>query len=471
MTNPAQASPEQGRFLTGSTMGHVVRMTMTGAMGITFVFLVDAANLFWISQLGEPQLVAAVGFAFAIQFFSVSVGIGLMIASNALVARAIGEGNREDARRIATSSAIIACLVQACVAAVIIVFRHDIIAFTGARGETAALAARYLSLTVPSLTIMAISLTASGAIRAYGDGARSMYVTLTSGAVSMFVDPTLIYALGLGLDGAAIGLNLSRTVMLVMALRFAIGTHGLFARPDLSDTLSRAGGYLKYSLPAILAQLATPTGNYLMTSVMSQFGDESVAGWAVVGRMTTVAFGGIFSLSGAIGGIFGQNFGARRFDRVQATYRDAILFGVAYTLVTWLVLYALSGWVIKGFGLTPDGARVVDAFVTVGVAGFVFAAALFVSNAAFNALGRPTRSAGVNWLRDGVLTLPFAIVLAGWMGSGGVIYAQALASALVGTGAAWWGWVYVRQLKRRQFRPLELEPARPYANADRFRRR
>ncbi|MDG1069651.1 MAG: hypothetical protein P8P40_14960 [Sulfitobacter sp.] len=37
----------QGRFLTGSTLGHVVRMTATGALGITFVFVVDAANLLW----------------------------------------------------------------------------------------------------------------------------------------------------------------------------------------------------------------------------------------------------------------------------------------------------------------------------------------------------------------------------------------------------------------------------------------
>ena len=43
------------RFLTGSTMGHVVRMTATGAFGITFVFLVDAANLVWISQLGRSD--------------------------------------------------------------------------------------------------------------------------------------------------------------------------------------------------------------------------------------------------------------------------------------------------------------------------------------------------------------------------------------------------------------------------------
>ena len=52
----------QGRFLTGSTLGHVVRMTATGALGITFVFIVDAANLLWVSQLGDKQLVAAIGF-------------------------------------------------------------------------------------------------------------------------------------------------------------------------------------------------------------------------------------------------------------------------------------------------------------------------------------------------------------------------------------------------------------------------
>ena len=80
-------------------MGHVVRMTATGAMGITFVFLVDAANLFWVSQLGDPQLVAAIGYAYAVQFFSVSVAVGLMIGATAVVSRSIGEGRRAQARR------------------------------------------------------------------------------------------------------------------------------------------------------------------------------------------------------------------------------------------------------------------------------------------------------------------------------------------------------------------------------------
>ncbi len=99
--------PDQGaRFVTGSTMGHVVRMTLTGAAGITLVFLVDATNLFWISQLGDPQLVAAIGFAFAIQFLSVSGGVGLMIAATALISRRIGQGDHAGARHQATAALI-----------------------------------------------------------------------------------------------------------------------------------------------------------------------------------------------------------------------------------------------------------------------------------------------------------------------------------------------------------------------------
>ncbi|MFT4962552.1 MAG: putative MATE family efflux protein [Paracoccaceae bacterium] len=458
---------EQGRFLTGSTMGHVARMTLAGAMGITFVFLVDAANLFWVSQLGAPKLVAAIGFAFAIQFFSVSSGIGLMIAAIALIARGIGKGDREQARRHATSSAAIAFVIQTLMAGIVIYFRHDILAMVGATGETAALAARYLAVSLPSLGIMAISMIANGALRAEGAAKRSMFVTLISGMVSMVLDPFLIYQWGL--DGAAMGLNISRFVMLVVALRFAVGTHDLMARLRLADVIETLRPFLIIAVPAIMAQMAMPVGNYLLTSVMAPYGDDAMAGWAVVGRLTVVAFGGIFSLSGAIGGIFGQNYGAGNYERLRTTYRDAIIFGLAYSLVTWIVLASASSLVISAFDLSPLGGDIVASFTTVGAGAFLMASALFVSNSAFNALGRPSWATLTNWLRDGVISLPLAILLAGWYGATGVIYAQAVASVIVGALAGWLGWRYVVGLGR--FDPdLEID-RRPHTNADRFRRR
>lgn len=461
----------EGRFLTGSTMGHVVRMTATGAFGITFVFLVDAANLVWLSQLGDARLVAAIGFAFAIQFFSVSSGVGLMIASTALVSRSIGAGNREQARRQAGSAVLISMLVQGAVAALVVYFRRDLVALAGAEGETADLAARYLAMTVPSLVFMAVGLTCSGVLRAEGLGARAMYVTLLSGAVLMLLDPVLILWLGWGLDGAAIGLVLFRIALMALGVYFAVFQHGLVARPRMNDAMHFLRPYMAVALPAIATQLATPAGNYFLTIVMARFGDDAVAAWAVVGRLTVVAFGGIFALSGAVGGIFGQNFGAGQFERLRSTYRDAVIFCLCYTLATWAILLLATPVVINIFGLSGQGADVLWAFSTIGVGGFVFIGGLFVSNAAFNNLGKPTRSTLLNWIKDGALSWPAAALLSGYYGAPGVIYGQAAASALASALACLWGWYFVSHLNAETSAGLDPMRPRPYPNPDRYRRR
>ena len=397
---------EQGRFLSGSTLGHVVRMTATGAFGITFVFLVDAANLLWLSQLGQPELVAAIGFAYAIQFFSVSIGVGLMIAATAMVSRSIGQGMHELARTQAGAAVAISAALQAIVAMLILWFRHDLVALAGATGSTADNAAGYLSLTIMSLVPMAVSLACSGTLRAYGYGKEAMYITLTSGLVLMVIDPILILYLEWGLDGAGIGLVLFRFCLMGLGLYFAVYRFNLVARPTGSAVRAVVWPFALIAGPAIATQMATPAGNYVLTIVMAPFGDDAVAAWAVVSRLTVLAFGGVFALSGAIGGIFGQNFGAGQFDRVRSTYRDALLFCLFYTLVMWAVLASATDLIISGFALAGQEEDVLRAFTFVGVGGFVFVGALFVSNAAFNNLGKPGRSTLVNWIKDGVLSWP-----------------------------------------------------------------
>ena len=80
-------------FTTGSTMRHVVLMTLAGVIGISMLFLVDLIDLFYLSHLKQTAVTAAIGYAGTIVLLNLSLAIGGSVAAAALVARNMGAGN------------------------------------------------------------------------------------------------------------------------------------------------------------------------------------------------------------------------------------------------------------------------------------------------------------------------------------------------------------------------------------------
>ncbi|MCO4825886.1 MAG: MATE family efflux transporter, partial [Amylibacter sp.] len=360
---------DKARFLTGSTMNHVVVMTLTGSLGLVFMFLVDVTTLFWVSRLGDEALMAALGFAWTIQFFTISTGIGLMIASMALVSKSIGQGKLELARQQTTSAALYTFVFQVFTAGVVIYFRREILAFAGAEGRTLEDAARFLTISVPSLPFMALGMVGSAVLRSIGDAVRSMSVTMSAGLVAMVIDPLFILGFGWGFEGAAWGIVVSRTVSAILSIWFVMRVHDMVGPVSREALRTLFKPFLAIAIPAVMTQLSTPFGNYLLTKVISAYGDGAVAGWAVVSRIAVLAFGGIFSLSGAIGGIIGQNFGAGQMDRVKQTYKDALIFCAIYTVLSWGILALVRNPVAGLFGLDGLSREVFLAFMLIGAGG------------------------------------------------------------------------------------------------------
>lgn len=448
MAPDGRPAPDQGRFVTGSLMRHVTVMALSGTLGLSFTFLVDFLALWWISQLRDEAMIAAVGIAGTLQFAVISVAIGMTMGAVALVSRAIGMGERARARRIATVGMVLMVAVQAALALLLWIFRHEVLTASGAAGEVLDLGARFLAITLPSMPVIAAGIAASALLRAVGDAWRSMAVTMAAGGLAVVLDPVLIYLLGWGVTGAAISIVAARTAMMAVGLWFAIARHDLLARPAPEDIATFLRPYAAIALPAVATQLSTPFGSWLLTRAMASHGESAVAGWGVVMRLTILAFGGIFALSGAIGGIIGQNFGARRPDRVAEAFRAALIFCAGYTGVTWALMALFSGTIIASFGLTDAGAEVVLSFTRYAAGAFTFTGALFVANATFNNLGRPLWSTAGNWFRDGLLILPLGLLFSAWLGAPGIVWANALANVIAGTVAAWLAWRYILRLAR-----------------------
>ncbi|HUS52941.1 MAG TPA: MATE family efflux transporter [Thermohalobaculum sp.] len=434
------------KFTTGSTMRHVAVMTATGAVGLMSLFLVDVANLFYISLLGQAELAAAIGYAGTVQFFMISVSIGLSIAATATVSRAVGAGDGSGARRLAASSMLVLVTTVGLVAGAVWLGRRALLVLLGAEGETLEIASGFLAIVLPSVPILGIAMVTAGLLRSVGDARRAMFVTLSAGVVGATLDPLFIFVFGLGVDGAAIVSVLARVTMAGIGLWGAVRVHDLIGRIDLIAARGDARQLLAIAGPAVATQISTPLGNAYLTRLVSEYGDAAVAGWAVTGRFTALAFAGIFTLSGALGPILGQNLGAGLYPRIRRAYRDALLFAALYVLTAWALLWLGTDFIATAFGLHGAGAEVLRAYTHIGAGGFLFTGALFVSNAAFNNLGRPSWSTGFNWSRD-VLAIPvLGFAIGGAFGASSVVAIQALASLLVGTLAALAALRYVDRL-------------------------
>ena len=431
----ADKAAAPAKFTAGSTMRHVVVMTATGSIGLVAIFVVDALNLFYISLLGVQELAAAIGFASTLMFFTVSIGIGLTIATSALVSRALGRGARDDAAAAGGAAILYVALTLGLITALAWPFLRQLTALLGAEGATLDMATRFLQIVLPSAPVVGVGMATTGILRGTGDARRAMYVTLASGFAAAILDPLFIFGFGLGLDGAAIATVLSRLVMVIVGLHGAHHVHRLVRLPDRARFMAVARPFFAIALPAVATQIATPVGNSYVTAMIARFGDEAVAGWAIIGRLVPVAFAAIFALSGAVGPILGQNYGARRFDRLQTTMRDAMVVTVIYVLAAWALLALFSDAIAALFNATGEARDLVVFFCLFAAGSFLFNGALFVANAAFNNLGYPTYSTVFNWGRSTLGIIPFVWLGAHYYGAKGVIAGWGLGAVVFGLAA------------------------------------
>jgi putative MATE family efflux protein len=427
---PQEQTPQKAVFTEGSIMRHVLTMTSTGAIGLVAIFLVDVVNLFYISLLGQQELAAALGYASTIMFFTVSVSIGFTIAATAITARAIGAGDDAAARRRAGTSLVYMLVLSVLIVVMVLPVLPYLLDLLGANGETKQIALTFMQIAIPSFPILGLGMCLSGLLRARGDAKRAMYVTLSVGGAALVLDPFFIFWLDLGINGAAIAIIFVRIFMLCVGLYFAIRVHNLIGMPKFSSLKNNLKTFMVIGVPAVLTQIATPVGNAYVTASIAEFGDDAVAGWAIVGRLMPLAFAAVFALSGAVGPILSQNYGAQKFGRVTRTMWDSLLFGLVYCVGIWILLALTWPFIAQAFNAQEDAEKLVRFFCLFVAGSFIFNGALFVANAAFNNLGFAIYSTFFNWGRATLGIIPFVYigkawgpegVLAGW-GLGGIVF-------------------------------------------------
>jgi putative MATE family efflux protein len=427
-------------------MRHVVTMTLTGAIGLMALFAVDLADLYFLSLLNDTNVTAAIGYAGTISFANLSMGIGIGIATAALVARNLGARNPERARDFATSTLLFALLISAAYTIAVAIYAGPLLSLLGASGEALVLAKKFIWTLTPGFVLLAGAINCSFCLRGLGDPKRAMYITLATAIITAILDPIMIFWFELGIQGAAVA------NVIAYVCSFATGLYGVGHVHQFIGPLSFAAlkrdfrEIFAIAFPSILTQLATPFAAAYTTYAISPYGNEAVAASAIIGRIVPVAFGIIFALSGSVGPIIGQNFGAKNFGRVRKALYDGLKFSAVYTLITSALLFAFRHQLSDVFLASGRTKELILFFCTFVAVSWAFAGAQFVANAAFNNLGRAPLSTWMNWGKATIGTIPFAFFGARY-GAEGIMAGIAIGSVIFGVASAAMSFRIVRRIE------------------------
>lgn len=423
-------------FTQGSPLKHILVMTGANTIGLITLFTVDLVDMYFLSLLGQEEMVAAIGFAGTLLFFLTSMSIGLQIAMGALVARAEGSHNRLLAGRYCSNILFFSGLVSLLVCIPAWFAIESLLMFLGAKGQTLSLALAYCHVLLPATPLLAIGMAAAASLRAIGDARRAMLATMGGALINAALDPVFIFVFDWGIEGAAAASFVARITVFMLSVSAIIKVHHLPVKTRLKWFKEDIAVILPIAAPAILTNMATPIGSSYVLKVMAGFGDSAVAGAAILGRIAPVAFAALFALSGAIGPIIGQNAGSARYDRVRQVVWNAMLCNVVYVLLVWLVLFLSTDTLVAIFNLNSEvdseAVALINFYTHYLAGGFIFSGMLFISNACFNNLNRAYFSMLLNFGRSLLGTIPLVFFAAQLFGARGVIGGEMAGAGLFG---------------------------------------
>lgn len=404
--------------------GVVKKMLLT--MGIPMIFsmmlqalynIVDSA---FVSNMGENGELAlnALTLAFPVQMLMVAVGIGTGVGVNALIAKCLGQGNRDKASKVAGNAIFLGIIIYA-------VFLLFGLFGTGAYVRTQTsnrkiieMASGYLKICcIASFGIVFYSLYEK-MIQATG---RSMYSTIAqvSGAVlNIILDPIMIYGLlgcpELGVNGAAYATIIGQIVSFIMDYIFHIKfdieiDNGIkYIKPDKKIIWE----IYTIGLPAIIAQALMSVMTYALNIIFGTVDERVVTAYGLYYKIQQFILFAAFGLRDAITPIVSFNYGMKDKKRIK----EGIKYGLIYTLIIMaiglIVLEIFASIFTSFFGLSGETESFCISAIRIISLSFLFAGTNIAMQGCFQALGDGMASLIISVLRQFLLVVPVAWLFA-----------------------------------------------------------
>ena len=400
--------------------------------------LYNVVDRIYIGHMGDCSSIALTGVGLTFPIITLIMGFAALFGAGGVPLFSIqrGAGNDERAARILGNSFALIIISSLILTALGYIFCRPVLFAFGASEDSFIYAKKYLNIYLAGTLFSMISTGMNGYINAQGFPRIGMLSIVIGALLNIILDPLFIFALNMGVEGAATASVISQALSAAWVLRFLMGKSApVPLRPESMQ--------LKKDIVAGISKLGTSNfimqGTACLVQVACNATLQRYGGDLYVGIMTVVnSIREIFMLptSGMMGGglpVISYNYGAKEYKRVKDGINFNTLSGAVLTLAGWLLVYLFPRlW----FGIFSDDGQLAEAgteMLRIYFFGFVFMAFQFAGQSTFQALGDARHAIFFSLLRKAIIVVPLTLLLpAVGFGVRGVFMAEPVSNVIGG---------------------------------------
>ncbi|MCY1722158.1 MATE family efflux transporter [Prolixibacteraceae bacterium Z1-6] len=406
------------RDFTETSLGKaifILAVPMVLEMIMESVFAV--VDIFFVSKLGADA-VATVGITESVMTVVYAIGVGLAMATTALVSRRIGEKKKKEAGVVAFQAILAGTFVSLLLAVPGVIFAKEFLLLMGGTEGMAEEGYLFPAIMFGGNVVIMLLFIINSVFRSSGDAAISMRVMWFANIINIILDPLLIFGYGpfpeLGLQGAAIATTIGRglAVLYQFYLLFSGKYRIRLYLESLKLKLQVMWNLLRVSGGGIMQNLIATSSWILLVRIIAVSGPDAIAGYTIAIRIVVFLILPAWGLSNAASTLVGQNLGAKHPERAEKSvwitgYVNMVFMGLMGTLLVifpefWIRLFIADLTVIENGVLA---LRIISC-------GFLFYALGMVLMQGFNGSGDTVTPTKINFLAFWIIEIPLAYVLA-----------------------------------------------------------
>lgn len=410
----------------------VMKNALPAMAAMLMVLVYNLADTFFIGQTHNALLVAAVSLATPVYLIFMSLGTLFGIGGTSVISRALGEGNKEKARKSCAFCFWGCVFVGILLASLILIFIDPILNLIGASADTYEYAKSYLSIIVFAGPFVLISNCYGNVVRTEGESGKAMLGLLLGNLVNVILDPIFILALGLDIKGAAIATVIGNIVGAGFYISYFLkGKSMLSIRlKDFTVKQGIAASVLAIGVPAALGDALMSVSQIIINSQMSHYGDMAVAGMGVAMKVITITGMICMGLGQGVQPILGYCVGAKTWKRFKEVFKFTIIFALILGTVLAAICYVFTNQIVSAFLTDQTAFAYAVQFARILLSTSFLFGVFYVLVNALQAMGAATPALLISMSRQGIIFIPALFILQAVIGMTGLVWAQPVADVL-----------------------------------------